>query len=67
MKIVAGHVSGSPVLILPEGYVYLSGEWGTVGKFIRRSDHALKNNAAYTKPLTDAEEAIAMKAILLHG
>lgn len=73
MKIVRGPLSGAPVLLVGKGFVYLGkgvrhAMSGNVGEFKPMStDSAFINADPYTAPLTDKEEAIAMKAILLHG
>lgn len=73
MKIVTGEFSGAPILLLNDGFVYLRNGnraymSGMVGEFkLLQKDSALITAKPYNAPLTNEEEAIAMKAILLHG
>ena len=75
MRIVTGPLSGAPILILPGNkYMYLGmgmrGHMsGPVGELRTLQDpkSAILDGTPYPVPLTDEQEALAMKAILLHG
>lgn len=66
MMIVRGSMSGAPILLLPEGYAYLRVWCERKAGEYQLSD-GLRSNKPYTEPLTDEEEALAMKLILTYG
>lgn len=69
MRIVRGPHSGYPILLLPNGYAYLSApdDPRMAGRYMPHSRSQFRECEPYSEPLTDTEEAVAMKVILLHG
>lgn len=66
-EICAGSCSGIPILVLPEGGVFLRHNGTFKAGHVNKAKGAYRGNRLYTGTLTDEEEALAMKYILLGG
>jgi hypothetical protein len=65
-EVVAGSITGVPILVMPVGGVFLrdNGRGSKAGDYIGNTG-GYRENKLYTGTLTDEEEALAMKYILL--